>query len=121
MQSASNNEENHDEGKKSPPVVDKTGSKEDNIATKEDLNHKLEGTRKENTLELPIEDVDAGYFEDIDKDSKIALATITKVLKSLKNQYSTLNFDQYIGSFLPCSMGQTSLGKTNIFKVKPAC
>ena len=85
MQSASNKDGNRDEGKKSPPVDDKTGMKEDDIVTEEDLNQKLKGTNKKKILDLPIEDVDAGSSEKINMDCKIALASITKVLKNLKS------------------------------------
>ena len=45
MQSASNKKGNCDEGKKLPPVDDKTGMKEDNNATEEDPKQMLEGTK----------------------------------------------------------------------------
>ena len=42
MQSTSNKEGNRDEGKELPPVDDKTGMKEDKIATEKEPKEKLE-------------------------------------------------------------------------------
>ena len=125
MQSASNKEGTPDEGKNIPPVDNKTGMDEDDIATKEDSKQKLKESSMDKTLDLQVEDVDAGNKsgtspEEIDKDSKTALATITKVLENVQKNYLMLHVDQYSGSFITMLYGSETIGETSVFKMKPA-
>ena len=115
MQSTSNKEGNRDEGKELPQVDDKTEMKEENIATEKESEEKLEESKKDKTLDIAVEDADVGSSEEVDKDSKNVHAIISLVLKNLKHQYSTLNVDQYSGSFLAMLYGSDQIGRNKHF------